>query len=87
MDEILNYSFLEPFGQFQPNVIQSTLFQGDSETTFKKFKTLLLQNHFANFNQTSHKASLGKENSSFFNKGPRPFPRGNNSENTYIDEI
>ena len=29
MDEILNYSFLEPFGQFQPNVTQSTLFQGE----------------------------------------------------------
>ena len=30
-----------------------------------KFKTLLLQNHWANFNQTQHKAALGKGNSSF----------------------
>ena len=27
---------------------------------------LLLQNHWANFNQTWHKASLGEGNSSFF---------------------
>ena len=27
---------------------------------------LLLQNHWANFNQTSHKASLGEGDSSFF---------------------
>ena len=28
---------------------------------------LLLQNHWANFNQTWHKASLGKEDSNLFN--------------------
>ena len=39
-------------------------------------------NHWANFNQTWHKASLGDGDSSFCsNKGSRPFPRGDNGEN------
>ena len=41
---------------------------------------LLLQNHWANFNQTWHKASLGEGNSSFSNEGPCPFSRGDNYE-------
>ena len=41
--------------------------------------------HWANFNQTWHKASLGEGDLSLFkfqslNKGPRPFPRGDNYE-------
>ena len=39
---------------------------------------LLLQNHWANFNQTWHKASSGEGDCS--NEGPRPFPRGDNYE-------
>ena len=39
---------------------------------------LLLQNHWANFNQTWHKSSLGDEDLSFLNEGSRPFPRGDN---------
>ena len=35
-----------------------------------------LQNHWANFNQTWHKASLGEAVS----KGPRPFPTEDNYE-------
>ena len=42
---------------------------------------LLLQNHWANFNQTWHKASSGEGDSSCLNEGSRgPFPRGHNYE-------
>ena len=42
---------------------------------------LLLKNHWANFNQTLYKASLGEGDSSFFQmKGPALFPRGDNYE-------
>ena len=41
---------------------------------------LLLQKHWANFNQTWHKASLGEVDSSFFNEWPIAFPRGDNYE-------
>ena len=41
---------------------------------------ILLQNHWANFNQTWHKAYLGKGDSSLFSEGLRPFPRGDNYE-------
>ena len=44
-------------------------------------KNLLLQNYWANFNQTLHKVSLGEGDSSFFQmKGPALFPRGDNYE-------
>ena len=47
----------------------------------------LLQNHWANFNQTWHKASLGEGNSSLM-KSPHPFPRGEIYEiEKYIEEI
>ena len=46
----------------------------------KRFKNFLLQNHWANFNQTWQKASLGEEDSSWSNKDPSFFPRGNNYE-------
>ena len=39
---------------------------GDSENTLTKLKNLLLQNHWANFNQTWHKTSLGEWDSSLF---------------------
>ena len=45
--------------------------------------SLLLQNHWANFNQTWHKASLGpwvKKIQVCSNEGPHPFPRGDNKE-------
>ena len=45
---------------------------------------LLLQNQKANFNQTWHKASLRKGDSSFSNEGPRPFPSGDNCEKAKI---
>ena len=45
-----------------------------------KFKNLLLQNHWANFNQSWHKAALGEGDSICLNEGPRPFPRGDNYE-------
>ena len=38
---------------------------------------LLLQNHWADLNQTWHKASLDERDS---NEGPRPFPRADNYE-------
>ena len=48
-----------------------------SESTLTKFKNLL-QNHWANVNQSWHNASLGKRDLRFFlNEGSRPFPRGN----------
>ena len=46
---------------------------------------LLLQNHWANFNKTWHKASLGKGDSSLFKWRTPPFPKVRylrNSENT-----
>ena len=46
---------------------------------------LLLQNHWANFNQTWHKASLGRGDSSLFRWRVKPFSKGRllrNSENT-----
>ena len=39
------------------------------------FKNLLLQNHWAIFNQTWHKASL-EGIQVYLNEGPNPFPRG-----------
>ena len=42
---------------------------------------LLLKNQWANFNQTSYKASLSTGDSSFImNEGPYPFPRGDNNK-------
>ena len=38
----------------------------NSENTLMKLKNLLLQNHWANFNQTWHQASLGEGDSSLF---------------------
>ena len=43
---------------------------------------LLLKNHYANFNQTWHKASLGEGDSSLFKWRAPPFSKGRNSENT-----
>ena len=47
---------------------------------------LLLQNHLANFNQTWHKTCIGEGDSSLFNEGPRPFPRGDNYEIAKVQE-
>ena len=41
---------------------------------------LLLQNHWANFNQIWFKASLGEGDSVLFKRRARPFPRGDNYE-------
>ena len=86
----------KPLGQFQRNLAQCILrwrglkfgpviFQMEIITnrknTLSKLKSLLLQNHWANFNQTWHKASLGEGDSSFFFKWrARPFLRGDNYE-------
>ena len=45
-----------------------------------KFENLLLQNHYANFNQTwrNHLWMMGIQFCS--NEGPRPFPRGDKYE-------
>ena len=40
----------------------------------------LLQNHWANFKQTLHKASLSVGDSSLLNEVPCPFPSGDNYE-------
>ena len=81
----LSSSSPEPLGQFQPNLAQSILgwrrfkwrATGDnSENTLTIFKNLLLQNHWSNFKQTWHKASLGKGNSSLFKWRATPFPKG-----------
>ena len=47
---------------------------------WQNFKNLLLKNHWANFNQTWHKAPLGEGIQVCSNEGPRPFPRGDNYE-------
>ena len=39
---------------------------------------LLLQNHWANLNQTWHKVSLGEGIEVYSNEGPCPFSRGDN---------
>ena len=41
-----------------------------------KLKNLLLQNHWAHFNQTWHKASLGEGDSSLFKWKVQPFSKG-----------
>ena len=46
-----------------------------SSVNFLHFR-LFFQNHWANFNQTWHRASMGKGDSSSFN----PFPKGDNYE-------
>ena len=50
----------------------------NSEKTLTKLKNLLLQNHWANFNQTWHNALLGEWDSSLFKWRACPFPRGDN---------
>ena len=47
---------------------------------WRNSKNLLLQNHWANFYLTWHKASLSEVDSICSNEGPRPFPRGDNNE-------
>ena len=50
---------------------------------------LLLKNHHANFIQTWHKASFGKRIQVSPNKGPHPFPTGDDNkiaQKKYIDE-
>ena len=48
----------------------------NSENTLMKFKNILLQNHWANFNQTWHKASLGKGNLCLLKWRAPPFSKG-----------
>ena len=43
---------------------------------WQNFKNLLLENHWANFNQTWHKTSLGEEDSSLFKWNAPPFSKG-----------
>ena len=57
------------------------LFQGEIITQIvknrlTKFKNLLLQNHWANFNQTWHKASVGEGDSCLFKRRAPPFIKG-----------
>ena len=47
-----------------------------AKNTLTKLKNLLLQNHWANFIQTWHKASLGEGDSSLFKWRPPPFSKG-----------
>ena len=52
----------------------------NSEITFTKFRNLLYQKHWANFNQTWHKESLGWRFKFSFLLEPHPFPKRDNSE-------
>ena len=60
------------------------LLQGEIITKYWKYideiKNLLLQNHWANFNQTWNKAYLIEGNLGFFKWRAHPFPRGDNYE-------
>ena len=47
-----------------------------SENILTKFKDSFLQNHLANFNQTWHKASFGKGDSTFWKWRATPFFKG-----------
>ena len=65
-----------------------------SEDKYKKdnfnkiFKNLLLQKHWANFNQTWYKVSFGEGIQIYSNKGSHPFPWADNYEIAkYIDGI
>jgi hypothetical protein len=64
------------------------LLRGDNYKKCKNgvgsFKNLLLQNHWANFNQTWHKSSLGEEIQVCTNEGDCPSPRGDNCETVKI---
>ena len=53
----------------------------------RKFINLLLQNHWARFNQNWRKASLSDKDSRSFKLGPCPFPKGDNYENSQITLI
>ena len=66
----------------RPSVRPSVCLSVCLSVNFSHFH-LLLQNHWANFNQTWHKASLGVGDSSFqvcTNEGPHIIPRGDNYE-------
>ena len=52
----------------------------NSENALTKFKNLLLQNHWVNFNQTWHNASSGEGDSSLFKWRAPPFSKGHNSK-------
>ena len=64
------------------------LFQGEIITKKREFidefKKLLLKNHCANFNQTWHKATFGKDNLSLFKWRATPFPKEDNYETAKI---
>ena len=49
---------------------------GNNKNKLTTFKNLLLQNHWASFNQTWHKVSRGERDSSFFKWRAMPFSRG-----------
>ena len=49
---------------------------GNNENKFTTFKNLLLQNYWANFNQTWHKVSLGEGDSSLFKWRAPSFSKG-----------
>ena len=68
-------SFSDHLSSVRPSVCLSVCLS----VNFSHFH-LLLQNHWANFNQTCHKASLGEGDSSLFKWRARPFPRGDNYE-------
>ena len=48
----------------------------NSKNTLTNLKNILMQNHWTNFNQTWHKVSLGKGNSSLFKWRAPPFSKG-----------
>jgi hypothetical protein len=58
------------------------LLRGD-KIGVESFKNLV-QNHWANFNQTWHKSSLGEEIQVWTNEGDYPSPRGDNCETVKI---
>ena len=57
-------------------------FQGEIITNYRKFKNLLLQNHWANYNQTWRKASLGEEDLSFSKLKDHTSTPGDNNQIT-----
>ena len=81
--KLFTFSSPKPLDLFQPNWHKESiigcrgfkfvqmkgpaLFQGEINNEMTKFQNILPKKHRANFNQTRYKASLGDEDSSFFN--------------------
>ena len=76
----INFCLCLPLAEVASDNLDVSVFV-DLVSHREKFKNLILQNYWANFNQTWLKASLDHEDASFSNEWQHPFPRGDNRDN------